>query len=328
MKASTLMKEKRKTESGTSTRNPWLWIPSLYFAEGIPYVVIMTVSVIMFKRLGLSNTDIAIYTSWLYLPWVIKPLWSPMVDILKTKRFWITTMQLLLGAGFLAIALAIPLPNYLFYTLAVLWLLAFASATHDIAADGFYMLGLSEHQQAWFVGIRSTFYRLAMITGQGILIIVAGYIESHSGLPALAFPVQARPGAAVMQIVHPDSLRIAAEPGEQRLITTPANLTISTGLRPKTEIDSLLHFAHSWNLEHGFYPQEESAINQKKEEGGPSWWSRHVAGAFADFLRRHFGEERRYRRPGRPKGRQPWHRLFPSLTAAGCRQADHRQFRP
>ena len=151
------MKEKSKKEGGAASRSPWFWIPSLYFAEGIPYVVIMTVSVIMFKRLGLSNTDIALYTSWLYLPWVIKPLWSPVVDILKTKRFWIIAMQLLIGIGFLAIAMAIPLPNYLFYTLAVLWVLAFASATHDIAADGFYMLGLSDDQQAWFVGIRSTF---------------------------------------------------------------------------------------------------------------------------------------------------------------------------
>ena len=140
-----------------TSRNPWLWIPTLYFAEGIPYVVAMTVAVIMFKRLGISNTDIALYTSWLYLPWVIKPLWSPIVDLLKTKRWWIIIMQLLIGAGLGGVALAIPLPVFFKITLIFLWLLAFSSATHDIAADGFYMLGLDEHQQAYFVGIRSTF---------------------------------------------------------------------------------------------------------------------------------------------------------------------------
>ena len=162
-------------------RSPWFWIPSLYFAEGIPYVVVMTVSVIMYKRLGVSNTEIALYTSWLYLPWVIKPLWSPLVDILKTKRLWIVLMQLLVGAGLAGVALTLPADNFLRYTLAFLWLLAFSSATHDIAADGFYMLGLSEHDQAWFVGVRSTFYRLAMITGQGLLVMLAGVIEEVSG---------------------------------------------------------------------------------------------------------------------------------------------------
>ena len=141
----------------TIYRNPWAWVPSLYYAEGIPYVVVMTVSVIMYKRMGISNADIALYTSWLYLPWVIKPLWSPIVDLLKTKRLWIIIMQLFIGAGLAGVAFTIPVPNFFQYTLAFFWLLAFSSATHDIAADGFYMLGLSEHDQAFFVGIRSTF---------------------------------------------------------------------------------------------------------------------------------------------------------------------------
>ncbi|MGB7453730.1 MAG: MFS transporter [Lysobacterales bacterium] len=158
--------------------SPWSWIPSLYFASGMPYVVVMTVSVIMYKRLGISNTDIALYTSWLYLPWVIKPFWSPLVDILKTKRTWIVAMQLLIGAGLGGVALTIPTNEFFRNSLAFLWLLAFSSATHDIAADGFYMLGLSKHDQTWFVGIRSTFYRFAMIAGQGLLIILAGSLES------------------------------------------------------------------------------------------------------------------------------------------------------
>ncbi|MCU0407140.1 MAG: hypothetical protein MUE64_09300 [Ignavibacteriaceae bacterium] len=131
----------------TEERNPWLWVPSLYLAEGLPYVVVMTVSVIMYKRLDVSNTEIALYTSWLYLPWVIKPFWSPVVDLLKTKRFWIMIMQFFIGAGLAGVALTLPTEKFFQYTLAFFWLLAFSSATHDIAADGFYMLGLKEHQQ-------------------------------------------------------------------------------------------------------------------------------------------------------------------------------------
>ena len=165
--------------SGKTSR--WTWIPSLYFAEGLPFVAVMTVSVIMYKKMALSNAEIAFYTSWLYLPWIIKPLWSPLVDILRTRRAWIISMQLLVGAAFAAVALSIPADNFLRYTMAAFWLVAFSSATHDIAADGFYILSLSHHEQAWFVGIRNTFYRLAMITGQGILVMVAGYLETSTG---------------------------------------------------------------------------------------------------------------------------------------------------
>jgi PAT family beta-lactamase induction signal transducer AmpG len=162
-------------------RNPWSWIPSLYLAEGLPYVVVMTVSVIMYKRLEISNTEIALYTSWLYLPWVIKPFWSPVVDLLKTKRFWIVVMQFFVGAGLAGVALTLPTAKFFQYTLAFFWLMAFSSATHDIAADGFYMLGLKEHEQAFFVGIRATFYRIAFIAGQGLLVILAGQIEETTG---------------------------------------------------------------------------------------------------------------------------------------------------
>ncbi len=161
-------------------RNAWAWIPSLYYAEGLPYVVVMTVAVIMYKKLEVSNTEIALYTSWLYLPWVIKPFWSPIVDIFKTKRWWIVAMQLLIGVALAGVAFTLPTTSFLQYTLAFFWLLAFSSATHDIAADGFYMLGLNEQQQAFFVGIRSTFYRLAMLTGQGLLIILVGYLEEYT----------------------------------------------------------------------------------------------------------------------------------------------------
>lgn len=159
----------------------WSWIPSLYFAEGLPYVVVMTLSVIMYKRLEVSNAEIAYYTSWLYFPWVIKPLWSPFVDLVKTKRWWIHAMQLLIGGGMAGIAFVLPGSFYFQATMAFFWLMAFSSATHDIAADGFYMLGLDEEDQAFFIGIRNTFYRVAMLTGQGLLVMLAGWLEQTTG---------------------------------------------------------------------------------------------------------------------------------------------------
>ena len=160
-----------------NNRNPWAWVPTLYFAEGVPYVAVMTISVIIYKRLGLSNTDITLYTSWLYLPWVIKPLWSPFVDMLRTKRWWILMMQILIAAALAGVAFTIPGPLWLQGSLAFFWLLAFSSATHDIAADGFYMLGLEQHEQAYFVGIRSTFYRIATIFSSGLLVGLAGVLQ-------------------------------------------------------------------------------------------------------------------------------------------------------
>ncbi|MBR3472093.1 MAG: MFS transporter [Prevotella sp.] len=159
------------------TKNPWAWVPTLYFAEGLPYVAVMTISVVLYQQLGLSNEQITFYTSWLYLPWVIKPLWSPFIDVMRTKRWWIVAMQLLIGAAFGGVAFTIHTSFWLQGTLFFFWVMAFSSATHDIAADGFYMLGLDQHQQAWFVGIRSTFYRLATIFGQGILVAVAGNLQ-------------------------------------------------------------------------------------------------------------------------------------------------------
>lgn len=164
------------------TGHPWRWLPSLYFAEGLPYILVTTVSVVMYKRLGLSNLDAALYTSWFYLPWVLKPFWSPVVDLLRTKRLWVIAMQLCIGGGLGGVALSLPLSDFLQYTILCFWLLAFASATHDIAADGFYMLALDKHQQTWFVGVRNTFYRLAMISGQGLLVVLAGYLEQDPRL--------------------------------------------------------------------------------------------------------------------------------------------------
>ncbi len=162
-------------------RSPWWWVPSLYFAEGLPYMAVMTISTIMYKCLGIGNTELAFYTAWLYLPWVIKPFWSPFVDILRTKRWWVVAMQWTIAAAMAGIAFALPAPGFFRLTLGVFWLMAFASATHDIAADGFYMLGLSEHRQSYFVGIRSLFYRCSMIVGQGGLVVLAAFISRGAG---------------------------------------------------------------------------------------------------------------------------------------------------
>lgn len=172
-----------------SNISPWAWIPSLYFAEGLPYIAVNVLSVIMFKKLGMSNADIALYTGWLYLPWVIKPFWSPFVDIIRTKRWWTVLMQAVMAAGFAAIAFTLPTAIYFQVSMAVFWLVGFASATHDVAADGFYMMALTPSRQSLFVGIRSTFYRFATIFGQGALVILAGYMETGLGNVPYAWSV-------------------------------------------------------------------------------------------------------------------------------------------
>ncbi len=163
-----------------SSRSPWKWVPTLYFSEALPYVTVMNVSTVMYERMGLSNAEIAFYTSALYLPWVVKPLWSPFIDLAKNKRWWILAMELLVAVAMIGVAAALPTARFLVLTLAAQWLMAFCSATHDIAADGFYMLALNPHEQSLYVGIRSTFYRIATIAGSGLLIMLAGTLETFT----------------------------------------------------------------------------------------------------------------------------------------------------
>ncbi|TVQ06655.1 MAG: MFS transporter [Bacteroidetes bacterium] len=267
----------------TKKKSPWSWVPSLYYAQGIPYVVVMTVSVIMYKRMGVSNTDIALYTSWLYLPWVIKPLWSPLVDLFKTKRWWIVTMQLLVGAGLAGVAFTLPLPSFFQYSLAFLWLLAFSSATHDIAADGFYMLGLKEGQQSYFIGIRSTFYRFAMITGQGLLIILAGFFEVFTGQEPVRFTVTADPQA---QEIRPSvGFDNTGNFDELTFVITSEDVVLSTQQISKEEADSLKNFVITQNLANEF-SQEEKTV-----EVSVSWWARTISQPFADWLRARIGRD-------------------------------------
>jgi len=170
-----------------TNRNPWSWVPSLYFAEGLPNVVATSIATVMYTRMGIPAGKMALYTSLLYLPWVIKPLWSPFVDLYRTKRFWIISMQLLIGLALAGIAAFLSADNFFPITLAFMWFITFSSSTHDIAADGFYMIGLPKHDQALFVGIRSTFYRLAVVAGTGPLIILAGMLEKSSGSNSYAW---------------------------------------------------------------------------------------------------------------------------------------------
>ena len=269
------------------TRNTWAWVPSLYFAEGIPYVLVMTLSVIFYKRMGISNTDIALYTSWLYLPWIIKPLWSPIVDILKTKRWWIVLMQLFIGVGLAGVAFTIPLPSFFQYTLAFFWLLAFSSATHDIAADGFYMLGLSKHNQAYYIGIRSTFYRLAMLTGQGLLVILAGYFETSTGLPVVEINVNAET-KQIVQEFNPDSIEIKSD-SESFYFISNTDVEISTNPITKEEYTKKLDAVNQWNINHGFYKDELKTTNSKEEN---SWWQNNISNPLANSLKNTFNAEK------------------------------------
>ena len=239
-------------------RKPWQWVPSLYFAEGVPYMVVAVLSVLLYKRLGLSNTDIALYTSWLYLPWVIKPFWAPLVEMVRTKRFWIIAMQVLIGGGLAGVALTIPTTGFVQATLAFFWLLAFSSATHDVAADGFYMIALDEHDQAWWVGWRSTAYRAAIFTVQGALPLLAGTLEASTGLAPVRVTVEAAPaaaGAALAAELPAGASAQTSPEGAARdaLVLSAADAAVPIALRPSAEVDALLDAARAANAANGFY---------------------------------------------------------------------------
>ncbi len=169
--------------------NAWLWIPSLYFASGLPYHAITSISDIMYKDMGISNTSIALYTSILLIPWTIKPLWSPFVEMIGTRRQWTLCSQLLLVFCFAAVAFAIPTGSFVALTLAAFMIGAFVSSTHDIALDGFYILALPQEKLSFFSGIRNTFYRIATVFSSGILVMLAGWVATKSGSNSLAWSI-------------------------------------------------------------------------------------------------------------------------------------------
>lgn len=282
-------------------RSPWSWIPTLYFAQGLPYVAVNVITVIMYKRLGISNADIALYTGWLYLPWVIKPFWSPFVDIIKTKRWWTLIMQWIIGFGLAAVAFAIPTPFFFQLTLAIFWLVGFASATHDIASDGYYMIALKEHEQAAYVGIRSTFYRVATIVGQGLLVIIAGVIESNTGLEPAELTITADSNVkAITENVQalPDSIVISAEQANvdqfvYSTLTPVATVAPDTVTVKINGVDSVMAFGayskimldsiHHMNVANGFVA---ATVEEKKDEKDDG------LNAFDQWIKNTFGEDR------------------------------------
>jgi MFS transporter, PAT family, beta-lactamase induction signal transducer AmpG len=278
-----------ETSAEQKQRNPWAWIPSLYFAEGIPYVIVATTfSLVMYKRLGVSNADATFYTSWFYLPWVIKPLWSPLVDLLKTKRWWIVIMQLIIGVGFGGVALGLPLPGFFKITMIFFWLLAFSSATHDIAADGFYMLSLNEHQQTYFVGIRSTFYRIAMITGQGLLIILAGYFETSTGLPPIEINASANPAFSKEFRMPEIQEQNSVGEGQTFFAVFPAKVEISTQNIPAEKLDSIRKVVTGYNQENGFVAVQSGSESNANNQSKKSLWTAYISSPLRNFLKEHF----------------------------------------
>jgi len=271
-----------------NSRSAWLWVPSLYFSQGIPYVIVMTMSVVMYKRLGISNTDIALYTSWLYLPWVIKPLWSPFVDITRTKRFWVVLMQFVVSFGLALVAFSIQGTAFFKWSLFLFWIMAFASATHDIAADGFYMLSMSQHEQAWWVGLRSTFYRTAMIVGSGLLVVLAGVLEGKNGLPPVAVSVSAKTNAATISNWDPAAVKISAPPGERRVVTQPGSLAIALAGSSASEAKAVIERAKSWNVQHGFVTDNKPMTKLAADDQNDFWWTKKFSGPLRNFLTAHF----------------------------------------
>lgn len=282
--------------------SPWAWIPSLYFAEGLPYVAVMTITVIMYKRMGISNTDIALYTSWLYLPWVIKPFWSPFVDLFKTKRWWVVVMQFILGCSLAAVAFAIPMSAFFKITLAIFWIIGFASATHDIAADGFYMLALDTHDQSMYVGIRSTFYRCATIFGQGILVIVAGLIEMNTGFEPVNIKVTASPDYT-KEILIPSQDSLAGASGDTFYafnskeaeshssdmgFVAQNNVSMGTAHISLDKEAEIKKFVNEHNIKFGFVPKPSDAKQEASKEG---WWGRIISKPLGAWVTRNFGKK-------------------------------------
>ncbi|MFA6618701.1 MAG: MFS transporter [Candidatus Neomarinimicrobiota bacterium] len=271
-------------------KNPWSWVPSLYFAEGIPYTVVMVVSVVMYKMLGISNTDIALYTSLLYLPWVLKPLWSPIVDNLKTKRWWILIMQFILGILFACIALTIPTTNFFKLSIAFLWLMAFTSATHDIAADGFYMIGLDEGDQALFNGIRSAFYRVAMLMGQGVFVILVSILINASGMDKATIEVNSVPENTSVKTVLLSDMSSSEQAGDMHLVYAPKTLEIPMKKVLPAYVDSVKKAARAWNIAQGQTDPDAPKIAKntgKKEKVS----KKDSPKKFENWLRKNFGVE-------------------------------------
>jgi PAT family beta-lactamase induction signal transducer AmpG len=249
--------------SQSQNRSPWSWIPSLYFFQGIPYSIVMITSGLIYKTMGISIASFAFWTSLLYLPWAIKPLWSPYIDVVSTKRNWVVWTQLLLGIAFIAVGIAMPLNFFFPITIAIFALIAISSASHDIAADGFYMYALDQHKQAFFVGIRSTFYRFAMLTALGVIPVIAGLIQKNTGLESVTFeaksilPEEYKP-------FSPSDINIKRSEGVPSILIFPRDLKVPVYQSGKSDLDSaVVYIALSAPPESG----ETVVVNVSRKAG-------------------------------------------------------------
>jgi len=209
----------------TKNRSPWAWVPTLYFFEGIPYSIVMVTSGLIYKTMGVSVASLAFWTSLLYLPWTIKPLWSPYIDVVSTKRKWVVWTQILLAVSFIAVGLVMPLPKFYSMSLIILAVIAVSSASHDIAADGFYMYALDQHKQAFFVGIRSTFYRLAKLTALGLIPVVAGLVMINTGLKPVNVDVSSVSNEKYVPF-DPSSINITPQSGKPDILVFPETVEV------------------------------------------------------------------------------------------------------
>ena len=249
-------------------RKPAAWIPSLFFAAGFPFYVITFVAAIMYKRLGVSNTDIAMYTSLLFLPWVIKPLWSPLLDLTKTKRYWIYSMEFLAGCAFAGIAFTIPLPDFFQFTLAFLWFAAFVSATHEASADGFYICALDEKRRSSMLGLRLSFYRGGIILAQSAILIFAGFLEGKISIEPAEFKVVAAEYSNSSSLIKFDTLAPRPMPGSLRVIAEPSRLEIPAVPVQSDDINTYAAFARNLNIMNGFSRTAQGEITEQYVPSG------------------------------------------------------------
>lgn len=241
----------KKSSIKTKQRSPWFWIPTLYFGEALPYSIVVFLSVIMYKRLGVENSEIAFYTGWLFIPWIIKPLWSPLVDILKTKRKWITFLQIGIALSLGGIALTIPAPDFFQLTLMFFWVLAFVAATHETAADGFYILALNDSNQSFFIGFKNALHKFALITGQSLIVIFAGFLESNFSIAPTEINIQINPNKLTRHSVLLDTSSIKTFEGKLKIVASPNVLEIGSTPITKETANFYLNFAHEFNIMNG-----------------------------------------------------------------------------
>jgi len=246
-----------------NNRSPWSWVPTLYFYQGIPYSIVMITSGLIYKTMGISIASFAFWTSLLYLPWAIKPLWSPYIDVVSTKRNWVVWTQLLLALAFIGVGMAMPVKFFYPVTIAIFALIAISSASHDIAADGFYMYALDQHKQSFFVGIRSTFYRFAMLTALGLVPLVAGLIQKNTGLDPVPFEARSVTAGSFTQF-DPSAISIQPGSGEPKILLYPADITVPLYEAGTSELDSaVIYVALSAPPEEG----ETIVVNMSRKGG-------------------------------------------------------------